>query len=156
MNVDGFVQAVAEDLAASAAIGDETIARAAALLTSALDSALRRRLQEALSEAALELSGQIAPDRVELRLAGTDLQLLRVAATEEPPGAAAGFGAGDELFSARITLRLPESLKARIEAAAVAAGVSLNSFVVQSLGQACEPRPSHHRAARRLSGYGRS
>jgi predicted HicB family RNase H-like nuclease len=153
MNVDGFVQAVIEDLGRTAAIGDEATARAAMLLTGALDSSLRRRLQEALSEAALELSGQIAPARVDLRVAGADLILVPVDVAEDvaPTG-----GGADEVFSARITLRLPESLKARLESAAVAAGVSVNTFVVQSLGRASEPRPTNHSGGRRLTGYGRS
>jgi hypothetical protein len=153
MNVDGFVQAVVEDLGRTAAIGDEATARAAMLLTGTLDASLRRRLQEALSEAALELSGQIAPGRVDLRVAGSDLQLVPVDAVDEP---APVSGGADELFSARITLRLPESLKARLEAAATAAGVSVNTFVVQSLGRASGPRSTNHGGGRRLTGYGRS
>lgn len=153
MNVDGFVQAVAEDLGRTAAIGDEATARAAVLLTNALDSALRRRLQDALSEAALELSEHLAPARIDLRVSGSDLQMVPVDVPEE---AAPAGGGADEIFSARITLRLPESLKGRLEAAAGAAGISLNTFVVQTLGRASEPRPTHHRGGRRLTGYGRS
>jgi hypothetical protein len=153
MNVDGFVQAVVEDLGRAAAIGDDATARAAVLLTGVLDASLRRRLQDALSEAALELSGQIAPARVDVRVAGSDLALVPVDVPQEEASSALG---GEEIFSARITLRLPDSLKSRLESAAGAAGVSLNTFVVQSLGRVSEPRPSNHGGGRRLTGYGRS
>ena len=56
MQIDGYIQALREDLARIAAVGDESTARAAELLAVALESALGRRLLEALGEAALELS----------------------------------------------------------------------------------------------------
>ena len=64
--------------------------------------------------------------------------------------------AADEAFSARITLRLPESLKTRLEAAANLHGVSVNTLLVQELSRALEPRPSTGGSRRRLTGYGRS
>ena len=67
MQIDGYVQALGEDLARVAAVGDESTARAAELLAVALESALGRRLLEALGEAALELSSQLDDGRVEVR-----------------------------------------------------------------------------------------
>src|SRR5439155_1684395 len=72
MQIDGYVQALGEDLARVAAVGDESTARAAELLAVALESALGRRLLEALGEAALELSSQLDDGRVEVRFAGGD------------------------------------------------------------------------------------
>src|SRR5882724_2767948 len=108
MQIDGYVQALREDLARVAAVGDESTARAADLLAVALESALGRRLQEALAEAALELSAQLEHGSVEVRVAGGDLQLIHVDDAEPAPAEAV-----DETLSARITLRLPDSLKAR-------------------------------------------
>jgi predicted HicB family RNase H-like nuclease len=62
----------------------------------------------------------------------------------------------DEASSARITLRLPESLKSRLEAAAAASGLSVNTWLVQALTRAVEPRPASGGHRRRLTGYGRS
>ena len=62
----------------------------------------------------------------------------------------------DEAFSARITLRLPESLKVRIEAAAARDGASVNTWLVQALQRAVEPRRSSGPGRNRLTGYGRS
>jgi predicted HicB family RNase H-like nuclease len=62
----------------------------------------------------------------------------------------------DEAFSARITLRLPETLKASLEAAAAASGVSVNTWLVQTLSRLLAPRPAAGRTRHRLTGYGRS
>jgi hypothetical protein len=151
MQIDGYVQAVREDLARVAAVGDESTARAAELLAVALESSLGRRLQEALAEAALELSGQLEEGRVEVRVAGGDPELVYVSETVPVQAEAT-----DEASSARITLRLPESLKSRLEAAAAASGLSVNTWLVQALTRAVEPRPASGGHRRRLTGYGRS
>ena len=150
MQVDSYVQAVCEDLARVAAVGDESTARTAELLAVALESSLGRRLQEALAEAALELSPQLEQGRVEVRVAGAELGLVYVNPAEPAPPEAA-----EQAFSARITLRLPESLKSRLEAAAATSGVSVNTWLVQTLSRMLEPRPPTG-GRRRLTGYGRS
>lgn len=151
MQLESYVQALREDLARIAAVGDESTARAAELLAIALESSLGRRLQEALAEAALELSAQLPQGSVEIRMAGADPELIYV--DDEAPPVAEPVEDG---LSARITLRLPESLKSRLEAAAAANGLSLNTWLVQALGRAVEPRPSPGGSRRRLTGYGRN
>jgi hypothetical protein len=153
MQIDGYVQALREDLIRMAAVGDESTARAAELLAVALESAVGRRLLEALGEAALELSGQLEDGRVEVRFAGGDPELVYV-----PDEAAVPTEPADEAFSARITLRLPESLKNRLDSAAAVNGVSVNTWLVQVLVRALEPRPpaGGSSSRRRLTGYGRS
>jgi hypothetical protein len=150
MQIDGYVQALREDLARVAAVGDESTARAADLLAVALESSLGRRMQEALAEAALELTAQLETGRVEVRVVGGDPELVLVREDEAAPEPA------DEAFTARITLRLPESLKVRIEAAASRDGVSVNTWLVQALQRSAEPRSPAGRSRRRLTGYGRS
>ena len=150
MQIEGYVQAIRDDLARVAAVGDESTARAAELLAVALESSIGRRLQEALGEAALELSSQLDSGRVEVRIAGGDPELVLVkddGAATEP---------ADEAFTARISLRLPESLKARLDSAAARDGVSVNTWLVQVLARAAEPRSSSGGSRRRLTGYGRS
>ena len=151
MELDAYVQALQEDLARVAAVGDESTARAAQLLAMALESAVGRRLQEALAEAALELTGQLDRGRVEVRVAGGELALVVV---DEP--AAEPADGGDAAFDARITLRLPESLKARLDAAASAGGVSVNTWLVQLLTRALTQRATGASSRHRLTGYGRS
>ena len=151
MQIDGYVQALREDLARVAAVGDESSARAAELLAVALESSLGRRLIEALGEAALELSSQLENGRVEVRFAGGDPELVYVPDEETAPAEPA-----DQAFTARITLRLPEGLKGRLETAAAVHGVSVNTWLVQVLARSLESRSPSGGNRRRLTGYGRS
>ena len=150
MQIEGHVQALREDLARVAAVGEESAARAAELLAVALEASFARRLQEALAEAALELTGRLEEGSVEVRVAGAETELVYVADT--PTDTA---DAGDAL-DARITLRLSEALKARVDAAAAASGVSVNTWLVQSLTRLLAPRSTGGAGRHRLTGYGRS
>ena len=150
MQIDGIIQALREDLVRVAALGDENTSRAADLLSVALEASLGRRLQDALAEAALELNEQLDSAHVELRVAGHDLQLVLVREDGSAPEAA------DEAFSARITLRLPESLKQRVESAAAREGASVNTWLVQALQRAVESRRPSSSSRNRLTGYGRN
>jgi hypothetical protein len=150
VQIDGYIQALREDLARIAAVGDESTARAAELVAVALESALGRRLMEALGEAALELSPQLDGGRVEVRFAGADPELVYVREEVEEPEAAS-----DDPLSARITLRLPEALKQRVEDAASREGVSVNTWIVQALGR-ISSGGTRRSSGRRLTGYGRS
>ena len=154
MQLDNHVQAVCDDLANIAAVGDESTARAAGLLAVALQSSLGRRFQEALAEAALELSAQLDNAHVEVRIAGGEPELVYVEDAHATP-VAPEDGGGEGGYSARISLRLPESLKSRIDAAAAAKGVSVNTWLVQSLQKTLDQR-APTRGGRRLTGYGRS
>jgi hypothetical protein len=151
MQLEGYVQALREDLARVAAVGDETTARTADALSMALESSLGRRLQEGLAEAVLELNAQLGQGRVEVRVAGRDPELVYVDDAEPAEATAT-----DEALDARITLRLPDSLKTRLEAAAGPHRVSLNTWLVQTLTRAVEPRPTVGSGRHRLTGYGRN
>src|SRR5579862_1501123 len=99
MQIDGHIQALREDLARVASLGDEATARAAELLSVAIESSLARRIQDVLAEAALELNSQLDEAHVEVRIAGRDpeLVLVREAAQSETQA--------DVTLDARITLR---------------------------------------------------
>ena len=150
MQIDGHIQALREDLARIAAVGDESTARAAELLSVALESSLSRRLIEALGEAALELSTQLDDGRVEVRFAGSDPEFVFVREESEEIATSP-----DEALSARITLRLPDALKQRVEEAASRDGVSVNTWIVQALGR-MSSGATRRSSGRRLTGYGRS
>ena len=152
MQIDGYIQALREDLARIAAVGDESTARAAGLLAVALDAAVRQRLIEALGEAALELSAPLDDGRIEVRYAGSDPELLFVREEAAEPQAQAS---ADTELTARITLRLPDSLKQRIEDAASRELVSVNTWIVQALVRNASA-PARRSSGRRLTGYGRS
>jgi hypothetical protein len=151
MQMAPHIEALQSDLAEIAAIGDEATAQAAQRLSLALRSSVGLRILDALTEAALELSAQIPAGHVEVRLAGQDPSLVFVA---EQQAEAPTVTEDDQ--SARITLRMPESLKARLDAAAAREGVSVNTWLVRAISRAVSsPRPSV-RVGNRLTGFGRS
>jgi hypothetical protein len=107
------------------------------------------RLLDALGEAALEISGQLPEGHIEVRLVGQDPALVYVGEEAAPPEPAAEDG-----LTSRITLRLPESLKASIEADAAREGISVNSLIVRALSRGAGGRVQ--RSGKRLRGYGQS
>ena len=151
MQMAHHIHAIQEDLAAAASLAaDEATVEAGRRLTQALGSSLHLRLLDVVSEAALALSDSV-PGRIEVRLAGRDPELVYVEEEEvEPEPTPAG---ADDSFSARITLRLPEGLKAQIEVAANIEGASVNTWIVRALQRGLEPRTRSVRTGRRLSGY---
>ncbi len=152
MQMAHHLHAIQEDLAAAAALAaDEPTAEAARRLSQALGSSLHLRLLDIVSEAAAELSA-VVPGRIDVRLAGRDPDLVYVEEDVEPAPAAAP---GEDGLSARITLRLPESLKLQIEVAASGENVSVNSWIVRALARGLESRPTRS-PGRRLTGYAKS
>ena len=150
MQMAHHIHAIQEDLAAAASLAaDEATVDAGRRLTQALGSSLHLRLLDVVSEAALALSDSV-PGRIEVRLAGRDPELVYVEEEQEPEPVQAG---PDDSFSARITLRLPEGLKAQIEVAANIEGASVNTWIVRALQRGLEPRTRSVRTGRRLSGY---
>ena len=88
---------------------------------------------------------------VEVRLAGQDPQLVYV----EDEGASAATS-GDDSLTARITLRLPENLKATIELVAGREGMSINTWLVRALARAVSTPATPRRSSNRLPRIGRS
>ena len=151
MEMAHHIHAIQEDLAAAASLAtDDATVEAGRRLTQALGSSLHLRLLDVVSEAALALSGSV-PGRIEVRLAGRDPELVYIEEEEEPERAQAT--SADDAFSARITLRLPEGLKAQLEVAANLEGTSVNAWIVRALQRGLEPRTRSVRTGRRLSGY---
>jgi hypothetical protein len=148
MNLSIVIDSLRAELTAVAELGDERVAGVAQRLADTLSASLRLRLQDVLAQAALELSSKLPSGHVEVRLAGQEPELVYV--EDEPESAPAG-----EDMSARISLRLPESLKSAVEAAAAREGVSVNAWLVRALARAADARP-RPQVGRRLTGYGRS
>jgi hypothetical protein len=154
MKMSNHVRAIQVDLAAAASLGDEAIAEAGRKLSEALESSLHLRLLDVLAEAAADVSALVPTGRVEVRVAGRDPELVFV--EDEALHGESTAGATEEL-SARVTLRLPDSLKAAVEKAAAAEGSSTNTWIVRTLARALDPRASRTvRADRRIQGFARS
>ena len=149
MQLSTYVDALQSDLAAVAAVGDSEHTETVQRISAALEAAVRLRLLEAVTDAAHELTPQV-PGHVDVRLAGGDPSLVYVEGEAE-----FGWQPGEDALSARITLRLPESLKAAVEAAAGREGVSANTWLVQAISRSLERRPPT-RVGSRLTGYARS
>jgi predicted DNA binding CopG/RHH family protein len=132
MQTASFVEALQSDLRELASLGGDDVAAAADRLAAAIRSSAGLRLLDALSEAALEISAQLPSGHVDIRVAGQDPQFVYVAEEQaEAPAPSAEDG-----MTSRITLRLPESLKASVEAAAASEGVSVNTWLVRALQRA--------------------
>src|SRR5205814_5344789 len=99
MNLAAYVEALQQDLANVAGIGDEAISEAARRIGAALESSLRLRLMDALGEAAAELTTQLPDGHVEVRVSGGEPELVYVPEPGAPPPS------GLEDLSARITLQ---------------------------------------------------
>jgi HicB family len=152
MQLQRFVDSLKADLTAVAELGDEATAEAAGRLVVTLQASLGLRLLDALSEAALELTEKLPSGHIEVRLTGQDPELVFVSEEPEPDAAFAG---AEEGHTARISLRLPESLKAGIEIAASREGVSVNTWIVRALSRASSAAPTTQ-SGNRLTGYARS
>jgi len=149
MNLTIVLEGLQQDLQGIAELGDERSAQIASRLGEVLGSNLRLKMLDLFSQVAVELSSKLPSGHVEVRLAGQEPELIFVA---EPAGEA---GAASEELSARISLRLPESLKTAVEQAAAREGVSTNAWLIRAIARATESRPVHV-TGKRLSGYAQS
>ena len=149
MNLTIVLDGLQQDLQRLSELGDERSAQIAERLGEALGSTLRLKLLDLLSQVAVELSSKLPSGHIEVRLAGQEPELVFV----DAPGGDSGT-AGEE-FSARISLRLPESLKQTAEQAAAREGISTNAWLVRAIARATESRPVHV-SGKRLSGYAQS
>jgi predicted DNA binding CopG/RHH family protein len=150
MQMAQFLESLEGDLDRIAAVGDDAVAQAADRLTQAIRGSAGMRLLEALGEAAVEVSAQLPAGHVEVRMTGQDPTLVYVEEEQQAPAAAPA----DDEASARITLRLPESLKAQIEIAASGEGLSVNAWVIRALARGLDQKTI--RPGRRLTGYAES
>jgi hypothetical protein len=143
-----FLDAVEADLE-SVTAGDDQASMAAGRLAAVLRSSLQLRLFDALGQAALELSDQMGAGHVEVRLAGRDVELVYVS-DQSVPDAALDADDGD---TSRLTLRMPASLKSKVEAAAAREGRSTNAWLVGAVTKALDHR-GRRAVGSRLTGFG--
>jgi hypothetical protein len=151
MKMSPHVDALRNDLASAAALGDEHAAEIGSRLADAAARSAPLRFLDALGDALLEANEQLPSGHLELRLAGGDPGVVFV----EEEGAAPPAPA-DEPSAARLTLRLPARLKSELEAAAAQEGVSLNTWLVRVLSGATSHATRPSNPGRRLVGYGRT
>lgn len=182
MDLDRHVNGLREQLGLAAEAGGEEARALAQRLTAPLDSAVRLMLLDVLTIAAAEITRELAPGSVELRLRGGDPEFVVVAPSADPGGTAGGsvgdVSGGGEAWAAsgslpapagtgqggvsRVNLRLPDQLKSRVEGAADREGLSINGWLVRAAAAAVERGESGVRrehstptGGQRYTGWGR-
>ena len=135
MDITPYVDSLRRDLVAAAESGSDEIRAAAERLSMALDPAARLALMEALSHAAAEITAELPAGTVDVRLNGRELDFVVTAPVSAPAPPNPPRPPGPEDFVddgnlARITLRIPESVKTRAEELATRSGQSLNTWLV--------------------------
>lgn len=170
-----YVENIHRHLAVAADVGDEETRALAERLVATLDAAIRLTLLSVLAAAVEEITCALAPGSVELRLRGQDPEFVvtppavdqRADDLREGAGEAVGAGpaasfAASEGAMSRINLRMPDSLKTRIEHAADSEGLSVNAWLVRAAtaalgrgGAARPPEPQAPRGAQNYTGWAR-
>ncbi|GHH87602.1 hypothetical protein GCM10018793_63980 [Streptomyces sulfonofaciens] len=149
MDLTPYVDTLRRELAVAAEAGGEDARELAERLTAPLESATRLTMLNVLSAAMDEITRELAPGSVDVRLRGLDPDFV---VTPPPAGAAPVEAAaapveplrapapadGDEGGTARVNLRLPAHLKARAEEAASREGLSVNAWLVRAVSAAVE------------------
>ena len=134
MDITPYIESLRRDLVAAAEAAGPESRQAAERLSFALDPAARLALMEAVSQAAAEITAEMPSGSVDVRLNGRELDFVLQGAPSAPtppaPQPPPAEEAEDEGNVARITLRLPESVKARAEELAARSGHSLNTWLV--------------------------
>ncbi|MEU8246638.1 toxin-antitoxin system HicB family antitoxin [Nonomuraea sp. NPDC048916] len=169
MDLAPYVDHLRRELAIAAGASGEEARALAERLAATLGSATRLVLLEALSAAADEITRDLAPGSVEVRLRGRDPGFVVTPPTGRPfegegeverferPPAPPPPPDADEGGTSRISLRVPEHLKPRIEEAAARDGLSVNAWLVRAVAAGLAPgaagRGATQQSGNRYSGW---
>ena len=140
MELAPYLNDLQRQLIDAAATGTEETRAAADRLAAALEPAARLALLDALSAAAGEITRELAPGSVDVRLRGREVEFVVTQASadgEEPDSPTVDI---DETSTSRTTLRLPDALKAQVDDAAAADGLSVNTWLVRAVAAALQPK----------------
>ncbi|MGW0365818.1 toxin-antitoxin system HicB family antitoxin [Streptomyces sp. NPDC002990] len=149
MDLTPYVEKLHRELAVAAEAGGDEARELAERLTAPLESATRLTLLNVLSAAMDEVTRELAPGSVDVRLRGLDPDFVVVLPQHEDrtgpldapapaPAPAAAPADTDEGGTARVNLRLPAHLKARAEEAAAGEGLSVNAWLVRVVSAAVD------------------
>ncbi|MET9893244.1 toxin-antitoxin system HicB family antitoxin [Streptomyces sp. NPDC006465] len=149
MDLTPYVDTLRRELAVAAEAGGDEARELADRLTAPLESATRLTLLNVLSAAMDEITRELAPGSVDVRLRGLDPDFVVTlppsegGAPAEPVSPVESFktpvpAEGDEGGTARVNLRLPAHLKARAEEAATREGLSVNAWLVRAVSSAVD------------------
>ncbi|HEY3735126.1 MAG TPA: histidine kinase [Streptosporangiaceae bacterium] len=169
MELTEYIETLRGEVASITRVAGDEAARAGQMIAEALDPSIRLTLLDVLSGAAAEITSRLDDTAVELRLSSGDPTFIVVHAEPHlppappPPPAPPAGEAEEETGTSRVTLRLPDGLKARAEAAAARGGMSLNAWLVRAAASALDgshnpgPATSSRRGpGQRITGFARS
>jgi predicted transcriptional regulator len=142
MELGQYVNDLQRQLVDAAANGAEDTRAVAERLAAGLDAATRLVLLDILSAAVGEITRDLAPGSVDVRLRGREVEFVVTQPSTESdaddhPVASVDL---DDASTSRTTLRLPDALKARVDEAATADGLSVNTWLVRAVAAALQPR----------------
>ena len=168
MDLSGYAESLRRELTSITRFAGEDISRAAEMLSETLDSSVRLALLDVLSAAADEITASLDGATIDVRLSGTEPEfVVNVAHAPSEEFAEAGE-TGDDVGNTRVTLRISDGMKARVEAAAVTAGLSVNAWLVRAISRALDspsggqrprppfPPPGRSGPGKRYTGFARS
>jgi hypothetical protein len=142
MDLTPYAEQLRHELVVAAEAGGDDARALAERLTAPLESGIRLMLLDALSAAADEITRDLAPGSVEVRLRSGDPEFVVTPAAADTAAEMADDQAAppppevEEGATARINLRLPEQLKAGVERAASRERLSVNSWLVRVVAAA--------------------
>jgi Arc-like DNA binding domain len=155
MDLSPYIESVRAGVVNASSLADEQTQHVAARLGTAIESSTRLALIHVLSDAAGTISAELAPSSVEVRMVGSEPEFvvsLQTANAEPtlliPESERAGedaVGAATDVEDepvARITLRLPQSVKTRVDEMASAEGISTNAWLIRAVMDALSERSS--------------
>ncbi len=153
MDLSPYIESVRVGVANASSLADEQTQHVAERLGTAIQSSTRLALIQVLSDAAGSISAEMAPSSVELRMVGQDPEfvvsiqtaeaeptLLLPDAEPEPEATGESPNEPDDEPVARITLRLPQSVKERVDEMASSDGISTNAWLIRAVMDALADR----------------
>ena len=154
MDLSPYIESVRIGVTNASSLADERTQQVAERLGTAIESSTRLALIQALSDAAGTISAELAPSSVELRMVGTDPEFVVTVETGEaeptllmPQPEVAGAeptepsaAESEEEPVARITLRLPQSVKTKVDEMASSEGISTNAWLIRAVMDALSER----------------
>jgi len=142
MELGKYVNDLQRQLVDAAENGADDTRAVAERLAAALDAATRLVLLDVLSAAVGEITRDLAPGSVDMRLRGREIEFVVAQPNTEPDAdeRPAAHVDPDDASTSRTTLRLPDALKARVDEAAAADGLSVNTWLVRAIAAALQPK----------------
>ena len=153
MNLSPYLEGVRTGVQNAASLADENTQQVAYKLGTAVEAVTRLALISALSDAAGVISAELAPSSVELRMSGDDPEFVVTVSSpsSEPALLLPGAGSGEDVPAdlgepdedeplSRISLRIPASVKARVDEQATKDGISTNAWLVRAVMDALADR----------------